>query len=263
MKEKVVWITGASSGIGEALALQFAKEGANLVLSARRIAELERVKQATGLADEKILLLPFDVQETEKAAEKAQMVIQYFGHIDVLVNNAGVTQRAYFKDMTMETIRRMMEINFFGNIALTKAVLPYFLVQKSGSIVVISSVTGKFGTPLRTLYAASKHALHGFYDALRAENWKDNLHILLVCPGYIQTQISFNALTANGEKHNQLDEGQKKGMLASVCAAKISKALAAKKNEIYPAGFKELLAVYLKRFFPALLNRLVRKANVT
>lgn len=261
--KKVIWITGSSSGIGEALALQFAKEGAKLVLSARRKEELERVKQLTQLPEEDVLVLPLDVSELQEAEKYVQTVIEKFGQIDVLVNNAGVTQRSAFVDMDMTVVRKIMEINFFGNIALTKVVLPHMLARKTGSIVVISSVVGKFGTPLRTMYSASKHALHGFYDALRAENWQNNLHVLLVCPGYIQTQISVNALTAKGEKYNQMDKGQLAGIPADVCAKRISVAIQNKENEIYPAGFKELMAVYMKRFFPAWLAKKVRKANVT
>jgi short-subunit dehydrogenase len=262
-KDKIVWITGASSGIGEGLVMAFAKAGAKVVLSARRREELEKVQQNAQLNDSNSLILPLDVSHTDSLTAKTQEVLQKFGRIDILVNNAGITQRAAFKDLSFEVVRQIMEINFFGNIALTKAVLPHLLAQKSGSIVVISSVVGKFGTPLRTLYAASKHALHGFYDALRAETWTDNLHVMLVCPGYVKTNISLNAVMADGSKQNKMDSGQDKGMSPLDCAEQILSGIRHSKAEIYPAGFKELMAVYLKRFFPAVLRRMVRKVNVT
>jgi short-subunit dehydrogenase len=192
----------------------------------------------------------------------AQQVAAKFGRIDILVNNGGISQRSYFKDTQFSVLRQIMETNFMGNVALTRAVLPHLIEQGGGSIAVVSSVTGKFGTPLRTFYAASKHALHGFYDALRAEMHEQNIHILMVCPGYIKTNLSYNALLGDGSPQNRLDPGQASGISAHDCALAIMKGLKGKKREVYPAGAKELLGVFLSRFFPGILAKMVRKVNV-
>ncbi|MEN7546468.1 SDR family oxidoreductase [Rapidithrix thailandica] len=263
LKDKVIWITGASSGIGEALAYQLAKEGCRLVLSSRNKDTLEKVRQYSGIAEERGMVLPLDLAASENFPELAWQVIKRFGRIDVLVNNGGVSQRAFFRETEMEVARRIMEINFFGNIALTKAVLPFMVKQKGGSIVAVTSVVGKYGTPKRSIYSASKHALHGFYDALRAEHWNDHLHVLLVGPGYIKTSLSYNALKGDGSEQGTLDTGQKNGMSPEECARKMIHALKKKKREIYPGGLKERAGVYLKRFLPGLFSKIVRKVNVT
>ena len=259
LTNKVVWITGASSGIGEALALAFAKEGARLVLSARRREELERVKQATGLPDDQVLVLPMDVTQFDQAEAHAARVVGYFGQIDLIVHNAGISQRSYVRDTDFEVYRRIMDVDFFSTVALTQAVLPYMLKQQSGHFVVISSVAGKVGTPMRSGYNAAKHALHGFYDSLRAETHDDNLRVTVVCPGYINTDVSKNALNEKGEKYGKQDANQEKGMSAQECARRIVDAVKHDKKEIYIGGLKETAAIYLKRFFPSLLFTAVRK----
>ena len=175
---QVVWITGASSGIGEALTLAFAKCGAKLVLSARRRDELERVAAKCGAAD--VFVLPMDLAKSDHFDALAAQVLERFGRIDVVVHNGGVSQRALVKDTQMEVHRRVMEVNYFGTVALTRAVLPAMLAARRGQFVVISSVAGKLGTPLRAAYCASKHALHGFFDCLRAEVWRHNVAVLVV-----------------------------------------------------------------------------------
>ncbi|MDX1641003.1 MAG: SDR family NAD(P)-dependent oxidoreductase, partial [Balneolaceae bacterium] len=167
LPKKVVWITGASSGIGEALAYEFNKKGVNVILSARRVEELERVKKNCEDHEETVKILPLDLSETESFSNKVEVALQLFGSIDMLINNGGISQRAYAVDSTMESIRRVMEVNFFGSVGLTKELLPAMIEQKSGHIVVISSVMGKLGTRYRSAYAASKHALHGWFDCLR------------------------------------------------------------------------------------------------
>lgn len=263
IEQAVVWITGASSGIGEALVYELAKKGANIVLSARRADELKRVQKAAGLTDQNSLILPLDLAMQEGYDVLVRQVVDRFGRIDLLVNNGGISQRSYFKDTDLAVFRRIMEVNFFGNVALTKAVLPYFIGQKHGHIAVVSSVVGRFGTPLRTAYSASKHALHGFYDALRAEHHADGLKVLLVCPGYIRTNVSINALTADGSPQGTMDKGQATGLSAEECARQILKGVQQNRLEIYPGGLKEVAGVYVKRFFPRLLARMVRKVNVT
>jgi short-subunit dehydrogenase len=257
-KNKVVWITGASSGIGEALVQALAVEGAKLVISARRVDELQRVKSSLNIDDSDVFILPLDLANTANVNALTQQIISKFGSIDILINNGGVSQRSFTKDTPLEIDRKIMEINFFGTIALTKSVLPYMLKQKSGHIVVISSIAGKFGFYFRSVYAASKHALHGFFESLRMEIHNDNVKVLIVCPGKIQTNISVNAITENGGKHNQMDESQTKGLTAEVCAQQILKAIKNNKEEILIGG-KELRAVWVKRFFPNIFPRLIRK----
>jgi short-subunit dehydrogenase len=258
-KDKVVWITGASSGIGEALAMEFAHQGAKLVLTARRREELERVKKATGLPEKAVLVLPMDVTELEKAAPAAQQVISYFQRIDIMVHNAGVSQRSYIKDTNLDVYKKIMEVDFFSTVALTKAVLPFMTIQKSGHFIVISSVAGKIGTIMRSGYNAAKHALHGFYDSLRAEGYQDNIKVTTVCPGYIRTNISLNALNESGGKFGKMDSNQENGIPADECARKILNAVRKDKKEIYIGGLKEVAAIYVKRFFPSLLFNQVRK----
>ncbi len=254
---KVVWITGASSGIGEATVYAFAKEGAKLVLSARREEELQRVKKNTGLPDSDVLVLPIDVEKQKEFPSKVQEVVKHFGTIDVLFNNAGISQRSSVLESDMEVYHKIMDINFFGVVSLTKAVLPIMLQQKSGNIAVTSSVSGKVGTPMRSGYCATKHALHGFFDSLRAEVWKENVNITIVCPGYINTNISINAISGDGGKHGKMDQNQATGISPEDCAESIVNAIASNKQEVY-IGRKEVLAIYLKRFFPGLLSKIMR-----
>lgn len=262
-KDKVVWITGASSGIGESLAKLFSVEGAKLVLSSRRKDALVKVQKDIGLDTENCLILPLDLEANEAGYEQdVQLVLDYFGRLDVLINNGGVSQRSLFIDTHEEVFRRIMEVNFMGAVALTRSALPALMQQESSQLVVISSVVGKYGTPVRTVYSASKHALNGFYDALRAELWEKNVGVLIVCPGYIKTNISFNALTADGSPQNSMDPGQASGLTALDCAKQIITGIKKKKREIYPAGLKELFGLYMKRFFPGLFSILVRKINV-
>jgi short-subunit dehydrogenase len=256
-ENKVVWITGASSGIGEAVAYQFAKEGAKLILSARRESELLKVKQNTQLPDNQVFILPIDIEKVEEIPVQTQKAIAAFGQIDVLVNNAGISQRGAVNDTDLEVYQRIMNLNFFGVIALTKAILPHFLERKTGHFAVTSSVTGKIGTPMRSGYAASKHALHGFFDSLRSEVFKDNIKVTLICPGYIRTNISYNALNADGSKHDRMDGNQEAGMSPEECARRIVNGIYNQKEEIYMGG-KEVLGVYIKRFFPKLLSRIMR-----
>ncbi|MTI21517.1 SDR family oxidoreductase [Fulvivirga sp. RKSG066] len=259
-KNKVVWITGASSGIGEALAIELSRQGAKLIISARRKEELDRVKNLCKTPAE-VATLPLDLTFTDTMHLAVETALLAFGHVDILINNGGVSQRSLAKDTKLEVDKKLMEVNYFGTIALTKALLPHFLERKAGQIAVVSSLVGKFGTPYRSGYAASKHALHGFFDALRAELWKDNITVTILCPGFIKTNVSVNALTESGEKLNQMDDAQANGMSAAKCAKKMAKAIRRQKNEVYIGG-KEIYGVYLKRFFPGLFARVVRKAQV-
>lgn len=257
-ENKVIWITGASSGIGEALARALAPLGARLVLSARRSGELEKVKAALPGEKDKYLVLPLDLEQPNAFAGLVERVMLTFGRIDLVVHSGGISQRAAVKDSPLSLDQKIMAINYFGAVALTKAVLPIFLQQHSGHFVVISSLVGKFGTPKRSAYAASKHALHGFFDSLRAEVWRDHIRVTLVCPGYIRTNISYNALNAAGEKYGRMDRNQEKGMAADTCARQILKAVEAGKQEVYIGG-KEVWGIYFKRFFPGLFSRVIHR----
>ena len=214
-KNKIVWITGASSGIGEALVKAFAAQGAKLILSSRRKEELERVKSDCKLTNENCLILPLDLSNTSEIDSLTKIVIEKFGRIDVLVNNGGISQRSLAIETPIEIDRKIMEVNFFGQVAITKSVLPFMLKQKAGQIIVISSVSGKFGFWLRTAYSSSKHALHGFFESLRLETEADGIKILIAVPGKIQSNISIHALRKDGTKHNVMDKSQEAGMPAS------------------------------------------------
>ncbi|HXP48504.1 MAG TPA: SDR family NAD(P)-dependent oxidoreductase, partial [Bacteroidia bacterium] len=209
---KVVWVTGASSGIGEALVKAFAKEGAKVILTARREDELQRVKKESGISDENSLILPLDLYKIEEMDTALAKVKERFSTVDILICNAGIAQRSMVKDSLLQVDRQIMELNFFSVIALTKKILPIMLSNKSGNIVVISSVMGKMGIPFRSMYCASKHALHGFYDALRGEVFKDNVKVNIICPGYVKTNVSVNAVTSEGKAHGKMDKGQEKGI---------------------------------------------------
>jgi short-subunit dehydrogenase len=252
-----VWVTGASSGIGEALAYAFHQAGAKLILSARREEELRRVQEKCG-GRAGAQILPMDVTRSSELAGKANAALQTFGGIDILVNNAGVSQRSLVKDTEMDVYRKLMEVNFFGAVALTKAVLPTMIERKSGHMVVISSLVGVMSTPLRSGYAAAKHALHGFFDSLRAETARHGLKVTVVCPGFIRTDVSLNALRGDGSLHAKMDSGQAGGMSAEECAAQTLKAIAAGKEEVY-IGNRDKYIVYLKRFFPGVFSKRIAR----
>jgi dehydrogenase/reductase SDR family protein 7B len=257
-EKRVVWITGASSGIGAALAEAFDREGARLILSARRHAELEQVAaRCTG----KPFVLPLDLARPDTFPALVGGVLERFGQIDVVVHNGGVSQRSLVQETHLDAVRRIMEVNYFGAVALTKALLPSMLKAKSGHLVVVSSVMGKIGTPQRSAYAASKHALHGFFDCLRAEVADDGLFVTLICPGYIRTDVSRNALTGDGSPRNEVGEDIAAGHPADLTAQQILDALSAKRSEAYVGAFgPERLALLLKRFLPGVLESMVRGA---
>lgn len=260
MSKPVIWITGASSGIGEATAKKFSKAGYRVIISARKEKELARVKSECTHPQE-VQVLPLDLTEIESFAQKTIQAIDFFGQVDHLLHNGGISQRSLIRETGLEVDRKLMEVNFFGTIALTKAILPHFISRKSGHFSVISSLVGKFGSPYRSSYAASKHALHGFFESLRAEHFLDNIGVTMICPGFIRTNVSVNAITADGSALGQMDDAQAKGMSPEECANQIYKAITKKKEEVLIGG-KETLAVYLKRFLPAVLSKILRKAKV-
>lgn len=261
IKNQVIWITGATSGIGEALAYELARRNARLILSARRIPELERVKQSCANGQTNIRILPLDLVQSDMLEQATASAIQQFGQIDVLINNAGLGQRSLIRETSFEVYRQLMEVNYFGTITLTKHLLAHFIHRKQGHFVTVTSLTGKFGTPLRSGYAASKHALHGFFDSLRAEHWTNNISVTMICPGFIHTNLSVNALTGNGSPQSKMDKSQYKKKSPEWCAQKIVRAIENQSEEVYIGG-KEVSAVYLKRFFPTLFSKMIRKVPV-
>jgi short-subunit dehydrogenase len=263
---KVVWITGASSGIGEALVYELAhKKGVKLILSSRRKGELDRVKgNCPPASQENIRTLPLDLAQSDTLKLSVEAAVQLFGHVDILINNGGISQRSLAKDTLLSVDRLVMEIDYFGALALTKYLLPYFLRQKSGHFVTVSSVMGIIGTPYRSGYAAAKHALHGFFDSLRAELWKEcrSIYVTLICPGWIRTSVTLNAVTGDGSKLNKMDKTTERGLSPKICAERILEAVEKRKEEVYIGGFKEVFGVYVKRLFPRMFSKGVRKIKV-
>lgn len=255
---KTVWITGASSGIGSALVKEFAKENATLILTSRSLSKLELTAKMCGNAQ--VYVLPADLAEIDKLSALANKAFECTGQIDLLINNAGISQRSLAIETSLAVDRKIFELNYFSAIALTKLVLPKMSQRKIGQIAVISSISGKFGFPLRTAYSASKHALQGFFESLRAEVKKDSIGVSIISPGRVQTNISLSALTKDGTAHGKMDPGQVHGITAEKCAKKIIKALKKNKKDVLIGG-KEILLVYIHRFLPFLYHRIVNKIN--
>ncbi|MDH4474769.1 MAG: SDR family oxidoreductase [Fluviicola sp.] len=259
--KQVAWVTGASSGIGEELCKQLAANGLRVILSARNEAKLQELKASLPNSSEH-WVIPLDLERSEGFAELAKTVILQTGRIDFLYNCGGLSQRAEAAETSLDVDRRIMEINYFGTVALTKAVLPYMQKQNSGHIIAISSIAGKFGFYLRSAYSASKHALHGFFESLLLEEAKHNVHVTIACPGKINTPISMSALNKEGKSHGEMDHNQATGMPVDECVRILLKAVEKRKKEIL-IGNKEVKAVTLKRFFPKMFWRIIAKQSPT
>jgi len=260
LKDKIAWVTGASSGIGEAIVHELIKNGAKVVISARRKEVLEEVRAKSSKPGD-IMILPLDLADIKSFDSKVAEVLDHFGRIDILFNNGGISQRGMALETDLSVDRKIMEIDYFGTIALTKAVAPHMVKQKSGHFVVTSSLVGKFGSPWRSSYAAAKHALHGFFDSLRTELNDDHIHVTLVCPGFIKTDVSVNALGSDGKPTGEMDNAQENGMSAQDCAKKIIKAVEKEKLEVVIGG-AERFGVLLKRLFPGLFAKIILKRSV-
>lgn len=254
---KVAWITGASSGIGAEIAQQLNRLGLKIVLSARNAEKLEAVKKSLTTPQD-ALILTLDLESGSDFKSEVQEVMDAFGRIDYLFNNGGLSQRGEAAQTSLEVDRRIMEINYFGTVALTKAVLPIMQQQQSGHIIAISSIAGKFGFFLRSAYSASKHALQGFFESVLLEEEKNNIHVTIAYPGKINTDISKSALNQDGAQHGVMDHNQETGMSAENCVAKLLKAVKKKKKSVL-IGNKEIYAVYIKRYFPSLFWKIIRK----
>ncbi len=260
-KNKIIWITGASSGIGRATALALSDKEAKLIISGRNEINLLATKNACKNPN-LVKIVSFDLADYNNLSKKAVQAINAFGYIDILINNGGISQRSLAEETNISVDKKIIETNYLGTVTLTKALLPHFIKRHSGRFVVVTSVTGKIGTPLRSSYAASKHALHGFFDSLRAEVYKYNIKVTLICPGFVQTNVSINALTGDGEPQNTMDNATKNGISPAQLVNKMLKAIKKDKQE-QAIGHKEIYGVLIKRFFPKLASQLIRKIDVT
>lgn len=252
-----VWITGASSGIGEACAYEYAARGACLVLTASSADKLQGVAdRCMGMGAGGAVALPYDLQDPKGIPELCRQAWEAFSGLDILFCNAGVSQRSRIGDTSMETIRKIMEINYFAPVAISKGILPLMLSRGGGKIAVTTSIAGRFGFPLRCGYSSSKFALYGFFETLAAEYGE--IGVTMVCPGRVQTNISMNALVEGGARYGRMDPGQASGLDVKTAARRIVRAIGKGRREVL-VGRRELLMVYIKRFFPGLCPKLARK----
>jgi short-subunit dehydrogenase len=261
--QQCVWITGASSGIGLAAANAWSKKGAFVILSSRRRTELDKIVSGwNDDAQKRSLVLPLDLSQADTMSDHASRAIAWKGHVDVMVHCGGISQRSLAIETALEVDRRVMEIDYFGTVALTKALLPHFVERKKGQFAVITSLMGLFSSPLRSGYCAAKHALHGFFEALRAEHHEDGIGVTMVCPGFIHTSISLNAVVGDGSNQGTMDAKTGQGLSPEQCAAQMIRAVERRKPQVLIGRF-EIVGAYLNRFAPNLLRRIVRKAAVT
>ena len=260
--DKIVWITGASSGIGEALVYEFVSRGATVIASSNDLIGLERVKKACAEKSDMVFCVPFDLSDTSEINSIVDQQISETGRIDFLLNIGGISQRARIDETPLWLDRKIFEINYFGTIALTKAVLPYMIKQQSGHILATSSISGRFGFPLRSAYSASKQALHGFFETLFLENKKFNIRSSVIIPGRVRTAISYHALDAKGKEHGKMDDGLAKGILPEKAAKIIINGIIKNKREILVGG-SELIFLHIRRYCPWLFFRIADKIKST
>ncbi len=255
-QDKTVWITGASSGIGRELALQLSAMGAKLVLSSRRMEALESVRQAC-VHPERHKCLVLDLADSDGLAACALQAWDNSGGIDILFNNGGISQRSLALETSLVVDRQIMEVDYFGTVALTKGLVPLMIDRGEGHVVTISSIAGKLGSPLRSAYCAAKHAIIGFMDCLRAEIADTGVQVHVVCPGYVQTDVAHNALTSGGEAFDEVDADIATGMPVEDFVVQLLRALAKDEAEIVIAGGKLRLAYALRRMAPNTFHRLL------
>ncbi len=260
--DKIVWITGGSSGIGEALVKDLARLGAKVILSSNEPDQLERVVMETGKTKYELKILPFDLSDPTEVEKAAGKVLAEYGHVDVFFSNGGISTRTKALETSISTDRKVMEINYFSGVIISKLLLPGMIKNQFGHIVATSSISGKFGFPLRSAYSASKHALHGFYESVWTEYQDAGIRTTLVCPGRVKTNISVYALGADGKSHGKMDAGQAGGISPGKCAAKILTAVSKNRREVLVGG-KELIMPRIKKYFPRLFYRLVLKIKPT
>jgi len=259
LNDSRVWITGASSGLGREMARQAVAAGAKVVISARRREVLEQVRAESSHPD-RVCVVPLDQSSLEQSAAAAREAIAAFGGLDVVILNGGISQRSLGIDTDIKVDVQLMTVNYLANVAMIKAILPQLVAQSAARIGVITSLVGIVGSPYRTGYAASKHALHGFFDSLRAEI-PETVSVTIVCPGFVKTNVSVNALTGDGSALGTMDRAQANGLDVEPTARRAIAAIVARKREVYIAG-PEGRAIWLQRFAPGLLARMLRNARV-
>ncbi len=257
---KTIWITGASSGIGKATAIALSKFDCKLILSSRRESALEDVTQLCD-KPQNVTILPFDLSEYKAMGSVVDKAFSQVGNVDILINNGGISQRSLIIETDISVDKKLMDVDYLGTVALSKSLLPHFIENKAGHFVVVTSLMGKFGSPYRSGYCGAKHALHGFFDVLRMEHQKDGVKVTLICPGFVNTDVSKNALTGDGSALNSLDEATENGLPVETFAQRMLKAIHKNKFEAYIGG-KETKGILLKRFFPKLLHKVVMKSKV-
>ena len=261
LKDKVVWITGASSGIGKAIAQECAMQGAQVILTARRYEELEKVRISL-LNPDQHLAITADITDESQVRQAYEQVLSEKGRIDWLINNAGLSQRALILDTSMQTERAIMEVDYFSQVFLTKTVLPTFLQQKSGRIVFVSSVAGLLGTQYRASYSAAKAAIHMWANSLRAEVAEDDVDVSVIFPGFVKTNVSINALNGEGKAQGFDNEATANGLEAEEFAQIAVKALMKGEEYIVVGGRKEVLGTWMSRLSPGMLYKMIRKTKV-
>lgn len=257
---KTIWVTGASSGIGKAVAEELSSNNVTLILSGRNEQALKETEKICVRNGCQTVVLPFDLANEKSLDEAVSFIRKNQIHIDALYQFGGISQRSYVAETPIEVDRKIFEVNYFGTIALTKKVLPEMINNGGGQIAVTSSIVGKFGFPYRSSYSASKQALHGFFESLRAENTNNNIAVSIVIPGRIKTNISVNAIDKEGKTHAKMDAGQDSGMSAEKCAKIICRGLKKEKKEILVGG-KEVIMVHIRRFLPRLYYYMASRVN--
>ncbi|MQW92759.1 SDR family NAD(P)-dependent oxidoreductase [Acinetobacter wanghuae] len=261
LQGKVVWITGASSGIGKALAYECAAQGAQVILTARRYEELENVRLSLPKPEQHVSIA-VDITDDAQVEAAYQKVLLAKGRIDWLINNAGLSQRALIADTSMQTERAIMELDYFSQVFLTKTVLPTFLAQKSGRIVFVSSVAGLLGTQYRASYSAAKAAIHMWANSLRAEVAAQGVDVSVLFPGFVKTNVSINALDGAGKPQGYDNDATANGLEADDFARQSVQALLAGQEYVVIGGSKEKLGVWVSRLSPKTLYKMIRKMKV-
>lgn len=260
MEKKIVWITGASDGIGEALVKEYASASYKVVLSARRVEKMQAVAQSAGLASEDYFILPLDLSTNFDATQLTQQIYDRFGHLDALILNAGVSQKGLAISTLDQVERDIMEINYFSNVKLAKAAVAKMQEHGGGKIAVVSSIVGKFGSPFLSTYAASKHGIMGFFESLRYEVRPQGIHVLIVTPGFIKTGIAVKAVTEDGSAFNEDSKAQQNGTPPEKVAKQIKKALDKGKKHIYVGGL-ETWTPHFKFVFPNIFYKIWKKLH--
>ena len=255
MKNKIVIVTGASSGIGKATALSFAQKGAYLVLAARSVAKLNILSEQLTPFGVEVLIVPTDVSIEADCKNLMDKALEKFGRIDVLVNNAGISMRAAFADIELDVLKKVMDVNFWGTVFCTRYAMASILKSK-GSIVGVSSIAGYKGLPGRTGYSSSKFAMHGFLESVRIENLKNGIHVLIACPGFTASNIRNTALDANGSVQGETPRDEQK-MMQPEEVAKAMVAAVEKRKDRLTLTANGKLTVFLNKFFPKMVDKLV------